>query len=153
MTLYVTASEAEVYALAIARNATHGLQMNDSDKRSAAIRLYADGTGVDKRQIATLLSVNMSSVYRYLDRVDKQLLIDRKAKIFSLWMACCTMEDIAEAVGVTKETVSKEIETLSDLSQCEKSDKVSADFADADFPPPLYNVWPFGAHATRKPIS
>lgn len=44
VTVTTTASEAEVYALAIRRNSAHGLQMNDSDKKQAAIRLYAAGT-------------------------------------------------------------------------------------------------------------
>lgn len=144
-----TASDAEVYALAITRNSAHGLQMNDGDKRKAAIRLYAAGTGISKKEIADILSVNMSSVYRYLDRIDKQLLIDRKAKIFAYWLACCTMEYIAEEVGVTKETVSKEVEVLSDISQCENSDKLRANFQDEDFTPPIYNVWSFKKEKTN----
>lgn len=143
-----TASEAEVYALAIARNATHGLQMNDSDKRSAAIRLYADGTGIDKKDIARLLSVSVRSVNTYLERIDQQLLIRRKAKILEMWLTCATVDEISEATKVSETTVK---ETLSSFSEdLPKATKVLSDFADADFTPPIYNVWPFKKEKTNE---
>lgn len=136
----VTASEAEVYALAIERNATHGLQMNDADKRSAAIRLYADGTGVDKKAIARLLSVTLRSVNNYLDRVDQRLAIERKEKIDALWLACATQEEIAAELGMPQQTVAGLLPKMEDFPN---PVKVNAQFADADFTPPIYNVWPF----------
>mgnify|MGYP001226822532 CR=1 FL=1 len=54
-----TASEAELYALAIERNAAHGLQMNDADKRAAAKKLFPH---YDIAQIARLLSVSELTV-------------------------------------------------------------------------------------------
>jgi hypothetical protein len=78
---------------------------------------------------------------------------ERKQKIFDMWMACATLEEIAEATQLTKETVSKELETLSDLGQCPISDKVLANFEETEtlpdktvkrlFDPPLYNIWTF----------
>jgi len=64
----------------------------------------------------------------------------RDAKIFDMWMACHTQQEIAEAVGITKETVS-EIAGICQKKFLEtESDKAAASHA-VDFDPPIYNVW------------
>jgi DNA-binding CsgD family transcriptional regulator len=136
-----TQSEAEVYALAIRRNSAHGLQMNDADKKKSAIRLYAAGAGLSKQDIADTLSVTLRSVTGYLSDIDKQLREERKQRIFDLWMACFTAEEIAELVNLSDEAVRKEVSQYSE--GLPKVGKVLADFADEDFSPPLYNVWTF----------
>lgn len=138
-----TASEAELFALAIERNAAHGLQMSDPDKKAAAIRLYAAGTGLDKPTIARVLSVSARSVNSYLERTEHDLKAQRKQNIFEMWLACATGDEIADAIGIDKATVSRFIEESCNLEELPKSNKVAADFADADFTPPIYNVWPF----------
>lgn len=143
ITVTETASEAEVFALAIQRNAAHGLQMNEDDKRKAAIRLYGAGTGLNKESIATVLSVTPRSINNYLSDVDKRLREERKQKIFDMWMACATGDEIAAIVGVTKETVSAFAEESQKSENIPNSDKVAASFQDADFTPPIYNVWSF----------
>jgi predicted DNA-binding protein YlxM (UPF0122 family) len=145
-----TASEAEVYALAIQRNAAHGLQMNDADKRTAAIRLYADGTGIPKKEIAVLLSVSLRSVNTYLERIDQQLLIDRKAKILELWLRCYTQDEIAQSMNRPQQTVADHVKELPNLEAFPNSVKVAASFQDTDFTPPLYNVWPFRKEKTNE---
>jgi len=135
-----TASENEVYALAIERNSTHGLQMNNEDKKSSAIRLYAAGTGYSKEDIARILSVSTRSVTGYLTDVDKQLREDRKQRISDMWMACYTSEEIADAVGVSRQSVDGLLPKMEELPN---SAKVLSKFQDQDFSPPLYNVWSF----------
>jgi ParB-like chromosome segregation protein Spo0J len=136
-----TASEVELYALAIERNSAHGLQMNDADKRTVAIRLYASGTGLDKQQIAHVLSVSARSVNSYLSDIDKQLREERKQRIFDMWLSGDTASEIAEAVGVEEMTVSRSLSNISE--DLPKSEKVLSQFQDEDFTPPLYNVWTF----------
>jgi len=65
-------------------------------------------------------------------------------KLAHVGLACHTQEEIAAAVDVTKETVSSKIELCQDLETFPKSDKLLATFQDADFSPPLYNVWRYG---------
>ncbi len=140
VTITVTASEAEVYALAIQRNAAHGLQMNEDDKRKAAIRLYGAGTGLDKEAIATALSVSLRMINNYLSDVDRRLREERKQRIFEMWLACETNEGIVATVGLKKSQVDALIPILEGLP---KSEQVLAAFSDTDFTPPLYNIWSF----------
>ena len=89
------------------------------------------------------LSVSLRSVTGYLSDVEKQMREERKERIFNMWMACATQEEIAEAVGVHKDTVSAEMEVCRNLETLPNSDKVTAMHQDADFAPPIYNVWTF----------
>lgn len=136
-----TASEVELYALAIQRNSAHGLQMNEQDKQSSAIRLYAAGTGLDKQQIAAALSVSQRTITGYLSDVDKQLREERKQRIFDMWMACNTGDEIAQVIGVHLDTVSDQVSRISEALP--NSEKVASQFQDEDFTAPLFNVWTF----------
>jgi hypothetical protein len=80
-------------------------------------------------------------VNSYLSNTDKQLKEQRRETIFAMWLKCETMESIADCVGVTKETVSKEIADCQILEELPKSDKLLAMHEDADWQPPLYDVW------------
>ena len=143
VTVTHTESDIELLALAIERNSKHGLQLGEQDKRKMAIRLYAAGTGMDKAAIAQTLSVSLRSVTGYLGDVDKQLREERKERIFNMWMACATQEEIAEAVGVEKMTISRYVEDCNNLEAFPNSYKVAVLYQDADFAPPIYNVWTF----------
>ncbi len=142
-TVTTTASEAELYALAIERNAAHGLQMNEADKRSSAIRLYGAGTGLDKNKIAAVLSVSIRSINSYLNDVDKQVRAERKQKVFDSWLACYSQDEIADSSSIAKATVNQIIEECSVLEDLPKSNKVLAEFSDPDFTAPYCNVWRF----------
>lgn len=141
VTVTETASDVELLALACKRNSAHGLQLADKDKRSMAIRLYASGTGMEKKEIAETLSVSERTVSGYLADTDKQLREHRRETIRAMWLACHTQQDIADAVGVTKETISQEVEESQILEALPKSDKLAALHEDADWTPPLYDIW------------
>lgn len=135
-----TMSDIELLAMAIERNSKHGLQLGEQDKRKMAIRLYAAGTGMDKATIASTLSVSQRSVTGYLSDVEKQLREERKERIFGMWMACATQEEIAESVGLPRQTIDGLLPKMEELPN---SAKVSALHQDAEFTPPLFNVWTF----------
>lgn len=138
-----TMSDIELLAMAIERNSKHGLQLGEQDKRKMAIRLYAAGTGMDKATIASTLSVSQRSVTGYLSDVEKQLREERKERIFGMWMACATQEEIAEELQVTQPTVKATTDTFIDFGSTANFYK-SRDFGqDAEFTPPLFNVWTF----------
>lgn len=136
-----TTSDVELLALACKRNSAHGLQLADKDKRSMAIRLYASGTGMEKAEIAETLSVSPRTVNGYLAYTDKQLLERRRETIRDMWLACYTQQEIADAVGVDKATASRELEDCCNLEALPKSNKLSALHEDADWTPPLYDIW------------
>ena len=64
--------------------------------------------------------------------------VDRK--IQELWMACYTQEEIAEAVGCTRDEVRGVSEGFGETVLENQIPKTQA-FHLIDFEPPLYNVW------------
>ena len=78
VTVTKTASDNELFALAIDRNSKHGFQLTEKDKATCAIRLYNAGEGIDKERIAVLLGVTARSVSNYLSEIEKQLREKRK---------------------------------------------------------------------------
>jgi hypothetical protein len=73
----------------------------------------------------------------WLSRIDKDSKEERNRRIFDMWMACHTLEEIAEVVNVHKDTVSEICRRMEELP---KSDKSTADHS-TDFTPPIYNIW------------
>jgi predicted DNA-binding protein YlxM (UPF0122 family) len=136
-----TDSDAHLLELAIERNATHGLQLSQEDKRDMARRIYHATAERDrdakKKQLAKILSVSDRTVRDWLSRVDKDAKEARDKRIFELWLSCRSMEEIANDTGVTKETVSEVCQKLANLPE---SDKPAASHL-TDFTTPLYNVW------------
>lgn len=138
-----TTSEAHFLALACRRNATAGKQLSDPDKAKMAIRLYAGGTGIGKQEIAEALSVTLRRVNHYLSDEDAKLKQQRDEKILAMWLACHTQQEIAEAVGVTSETVSSFLQKNQNLEAFPKSEK-SAILHEDGFEAQIYSIWNFG---------
>lgn len=135
-----TASDNDLLALSIEKNATHGMQLSTEDKKKMAVRLYNAGTGKDKAEICRILSISNSTVTSYLTDIDKQLREERKAKIFSMYLAGYTIEEIADDVNLSKAKIS---DTCSEFTRLEKVNKNLAEFQDSEFETPIYNVWTF----------
>lgn len=144
VTITETKNESQFLAFACERNSKHGLQLSQKDKKAMAIRLYASGTGLSKDEISNVLSVSLRTVSNYTSDIDKQLREERKARIEQLWLSCYTQDEIADAVGVSIGTVNSEIESCSNLENFPKLNKLQSQHLDADFAPPLYDVWTFG---------
>lgn len=138
-----TVADVDLLALAIERNAKHGYQLTDADKRSMAIRLYNSGEGKSKEEIARCLSVTTRSVTSYLSDTDQRLREERKQRIFDMWLACATTEEIAEAVQLTRQSADNYVAEMQNLEGLPKFAKVAALYQDQDFTPPLYNIWSF----------
>jgi len=142
-TVTKTKSDGELLELAIERNATHGLQLSQADKRDMARRIYAatpererDAT---KARLAKVLSVSDRTIREWLSRMDKDAKDARDRRIFDLWLACWTQEQIAEELSISQGEVAKSIPN-GDLAILNKSAQAAAEHA-TDFDPPLYNIW------------
>jgi predicted DNA-binding protein YlxM (UPF0122 family) len=140
-----TSSDLETRALAIKRNAQHGLQLDERSKKREAIWLYGAGAGLDKAAIADVLSVSTRMVNNYLSDIDKQLRKERKEKIRAAWLECQTHQEIADEVGISRTAVTDEIQSFVNFGSVAKSDKTLALYDDGAFTPPLYNVWSYAA--------
>jgi len=138
-----TESDVELLELAIERNAKYGLQLSLNDKKDVAHKIY-NATPESKRkgkkaQLAQILSVSERTVQGWLSRVDKDSKEKRDKRIFDLWLACHTQEEIADSEGVTKETVSEIVSQKN--AELQKSDKFPPALHQVDFELPLYNIW------------
>ncbi len=141
-TVTKTANDAELLELAIERNATHGLQLSQEDKRTIARNIYNITPEKDrdqkKKRLATILSVSERTVRDWLSRTVKEAKDRRDAKIEELWFACWTFDEIAKECGCSA-TVVKEVVSSEKFSKTIPT-KPAAEHA-TDFEPPLYNVW------------
>jgi len=139
-----TATELEFLRLAIQANNRHGWQLTDSDKKSAAVKLYGDGTtGLSKDEIAKDLSVSVRSVQAYLSGIDRQIREERKQQIFELYMDCWTQQEIAERIGMARQSVTDIVKSFAENGNASDFGQ-SLDFdRDADFKKPIYNIWNF----------
>jgi transcriptional regulator with XRE-family HTH domain len=139
-----TSSDADLLEKAIETNASHGLQLSQSDKRDMARRIYNSTTEGErdekKKQLAKILSVSERTVREWLGRIDKDAKEQRKQRIFDLWLAGWTNKETADAVGVTEEAVRQLTQEMADLPKLGKLQQSSADHA-TDFDIPIYNVW------------
>jgi DNA-directed RNA polymerase specialized sigma24 family protein len=138
-----TSSDEELLALAAQRNAAHGWQLTDEDKKYVAVRLYGAGTGRKKEEIAKILSVSLRTVNRWLSDIDREIEERRRQTIFEMWLACASHEEIAEVVGLDRTTVLKRIKDTCNLDTCPKITYLKAVFSDEGWNPPLYNIWTF----------
>jgi hypothetical protein len=139
-----TAGEAHFLELAIRRNAAHGLQLSLEDKKDMARRIY-NGTPEreregKKKQLASVLSVSERTVRDWLSRIDKDAKEARDKRIFGMWLACHTQQEIADAEGIPPGTIPGLIDGFHDFGNLAESKKTDARHA-ADFDPPIYNIW------------
>lgn len=147
-TVIETKSDAHLLELAIEKNATHGLQLSQSDKKKMAVRIYISTPEKErdekKKQLEKILSVSERSVQAWLSDIDKQAREERNKEIFDMWMACYNQIEIAKLAGVEQPLVSATIKKRKDADfyNC-AANKAKGEYADESFEAPLYNVWRF----------
>jgi ParB-like chromosome segregation protein Spo0J len=137
-----TQSDAHLLELAIERNATHGLQLSQEDKRSMARKIYHITNERDrdnkKTHLAKILSVSERTVRGWLSRIDKDAKEERNRKIFSMWLACHTQQEIAEEVNLNP--TDKALRISGNPEDLPNYQKPAASHL-TDFDPPIYNIW------------
>ena len=123
--------------LAAKLNSEHGWQLTEADKESTAKSLYAYGCSYE--DIADTLSVGKKRVSEWLSRVVKDNKEKRDRKIFDMWLACSTQQEIAEACDISQPQLAEVLKNIGTVFK-NQSDKSLADHA-TDFDPPIYNIW------------
>jgi DNA modification methylase len=158
-----TTNDGELLELAIERNATHGLQLSQADKRDMARKIYSatplEEQGPKKEKLAEILSVTLQSVRSWLSRIDKDNKEERDCAVRNLWLSCHTQDEIAEAVGIKQTRINEilsetknfsfpikvgDLEEIEDEKKREDAlEKRNRDLAEhcVDFSPPIYNIW------------
>lgn len=139
-----TDGDSDLLEKAIETNATHGLQLSQADKRDMARRIYNSTAEADrdekKKSLAKILSVSERTVRDWLSRIDKDAKEARKQRIFDLWLAGHTQQEIADAMGVKQDSLKDSFREFGDFAKIPKTQQAAADHA-TDFDPPIYNVW------------
>lgn len=133
---YAIASPLESFKLACFLQ-DKGKSLDKEDREASAKKLYAMGAGSQK-DIAAILSVTPGRVSQWLSRTIKEEKEKQKAKTFDLWLSCETQENIAEVVGVPRDTLQVWIKDF--VENLEIKDSTKFHFKD-DFDVPIYNVW------------
>jgi transposase-like protein len=140
----LTASEMDLYDLAMERNNKHGAQISREDKRKFATKRYTMTPVRDrpkmKEYLLQKLSISESTLYNWIRRVDEDTSKTQRARCYDLWLACHTLEDIAEQIGVNPQTVANWVQKFSNFLNGEKNRKSDAEHA-TDFIIPQKNVW------------
>lgn len=139
-----TRSDQELLELAIERNALHGLQLSQEDKRTICKKIYGatptKERDAKKKHLAIILSVPDRTVRDWLSRIDKDSKDARNKRIFQFWLACYTQEEIADREGITQQQVTNILTESTNFGNLAENCKALANHA-ADFEIPLYNVW------------
>ena len=167
-TVTETAGDMHLLELATIRNSSHGLQLDEQSKKNQAIRFYQAGAGwrADhasapgenesariarvKADIAHVLSVSERAVRGYLSDIDKELREQRREQIASMWLACYTQEEIGEAVGLPQRTIADDVPVLAETEDLPKPLKLLATYTDAEWKPPLYDIWSWGKRGDQS---
>lgn len=111
-----------------------GKALSHDDRVSSAKRLYALGDQ-SQASIASSIGVSQSTVSSWLSRTLKEEKEQKTKTAFSMWLACHTQEEIADAVKVTQPTVLAWEKEFIKISECDNF------INSQDFTPPIYNVW------------
>ena len=152
-----TVSEAQLFQLAVERNATHGVQLSRDDKVRYAKKML-DGVSLSDwssrcEQVARVVSASPATVKRWVSRQKKDQEAERKKKAAELWLACYTQDEIAAAAGMPRKSAGDlfknlgETEQLSNFAQIFRAQPHHE--ADPNFVQPLYNVWKL-QHSTNR---
>lgn len=102
-------ADEDVLVESIRRNASHGLQLANSDKRRLGAQLYPQ-LKID--EIAELLSVHRSSVLNWTKTKREEERNEEDRTIWDMWLACATQEEIAGTLGVEQKTISNRLSKL-----------------------------------------
>lgn len=122
-----TESEKELRRLAYMHNSAHGLSLSNEEKRSYAQEMIG---AMNVEELCAVLSVSKSTINDWTKTQRENIIKRRNEKILSLYLKCCTQQQIAEALEVPQRTVSDILSGLTDSGETAKN-----------FEPFLYNVW------------
>jgi len=111
-------TDAEIRRESIRRNASHGQQLSRADKKRLAAALWRDFSDMKPaeriRELVVLLAVSERAVQDWTKdaRADEKREMQERA--WDMWLDCHTQEQIAEAAGVTQQTISNWIQESAD---------------------------------------
>lgn len=113
-------------------NAGHGLQLSMTDKKRLARQFFT--TGQAQTDIADVLSVDVSSISRWVRDLKEKMDDERATKILDMWLAYYTQEEIAGTVGLGQSRVAQILNSIRKLYLQETNTPLSLQ---------TFNIWNF----------
>ena len=131
--------------LAVERNASHGQQLSQEDKKQMAVQMYK-GVPVSerkdmKKRLITLFSVSKRTINNWLEKIDAMENAKRDRLIQDMWMACYEESEIAEETGMTQQRINQKCSEFTNFCNVAQICKLAATYQEEDFKPPIYNLW------------
>jgi hypothetical protein len=139
-----TRSDADLFFLAIARNARHGLILSQQDKKTLAVRFCFEGRDRDEAIAALCISRRTWDLWTSDTRA--KLVEQRRDAILDMHLRCHSQDEIAKSLDVDQSVVSDEIEEIMESGnfadnhifrdyEGEESDEAGRR---------VYDIWSFG---------
>ena len=102
-----------------------------------AVALYTRQNRVPQAEIASRLRVDTHKVNEWLSTILKREKEEQEAKMWGMWLSCHKQEDIAESVGLARNTVTEFLQKKSEGCGQQDHDIFR------NFDPKIYTVWNF----------
>ncbi len=135
-----TQSEIEIEMLAVEKNSIHGDRLTTDRKRAYACKWF--GTHSEDI-ICNKLKITSRTYRMYTEDVRRQSEKEIKQKIYDLYLACYTQQEIADQVGIDQSQGSRQIAGFM------QNGNISDLHIFRNFEPEIYAIWNFGK-ATNK---
>ena len=149
-------TEFQEYCKGIDLNKFHGQNFTKQEKIDQCRKLYLR-YGCAIEDIAKMVSVAKKTALEATKAIREDEEKKQLEVIKAMYLACYTMDEIAEKVGVSQDTVERRIKDFTAKSSTEPNAANLMNFQDSDFETPLYNVWTFAkktnevSHFENKP--
>jgi len=121
--------------VSIRLNSTHGQQLSTEDKRRDCISLYSAGYTLETilAELSITYDFAQKSTKNIRDEEEKQ----RREKMYDMWLACYTDEEIASKIEQSQSVVSRKTETFVQIIENNNLHKSRAFFMEEAFAPPV----------------
>lgn len=126
-----TESDAHISLLAVQRNAKHGLQLSQDDKKRCALQWW-DIRPQD--EICNALSISPRTFSRWTKHKRLEKAKQEKQHVNALWLSCHTQAEIADIVGISQPAIAEIVQNIT-AGQMAESDILDN--------PQIYTVWNF----------
>ena len=97
--------EKEIFLEAIARNSSHGKQLQIEEKAKLAPKLYS--MNVSLEEISRILAISKTKIYDWTQSLREREKEQRDVEVLDLYLQCWTQEQIAEKIELSQMAISK----------------------------------------------
>lgn len=137
--VYPVEKDADKFRLAVELNSDHGKQLTQEEKKHCVLDMYTK-YGLSIIDAAKIASVRTQTALNWTAGIREAEEQRENEMIFGLWLRCHTQEQIAEATGVPRQTVTRKLAELPSSFPGKERAKLSR-FEEETWKPPLFDIW------------